>query len=206
VTGFDGYTVVLKYSPDSNIPVWEAGYSSDIYVPIDIAVDSYDNIYIIGWDFDANSFTVKYGSDGNFAWEEYYNMSPKEIELDSSNNVYVIGDPPWYTDPCDRGVTIVYGPNGDLVDVYEYYGPENNVYEMETIAIDSRDNVYIGGSVGDPNGLEDPNGFIDYNQDYALVKVKTFLCLPPLEGDCNQDCKVDLNDLKIIVDNWLKKY
>jgi hypothetical protein len=210
VTGFDfdiGIITLFKYSPDSNIPLWEAGYSGNVFLPLDIAVDKYDDIYIMGWDYyDINSFTVKYESDGNFVWDRCYIMYPKELVLDSSNNVYVTGNPSIFVDPCDRGVTIVYNTNGDLIEIYDYYGPENNVYEMETIAIDSRDNVYIGGSVGDPNGLEDPNSFIDYNQDYVLVKVKTFLCLPPLKGDCNQDCKVDWYDLEIIVDNWLNQY
>jgi hypothetical protein len=60
------------------------------------------------------------------------------------------------------------------------------------LAVDSSDNVYVTG-----------NSWNYDNPDLATVKYKQIYCTSPINGDLNNDCKVDLEDLAILVSHWL---
>ena len=70
---------------------------------------------------------------------------------------------------------------------------------MESTAIDSQGNIYVGGSVGDDGG------YVSDSQDYVLVKYEQIYCSEEFQGDLNQNCIVDYNDLVIITNDWLKE-
>ena len=48
-------------------------------------------------------------------------------------------------------------------------------------------------------------GWISDSQDYALVKYEQIKCSEKLQGDFDQNCIVDYNDLVVITSDWLKE-
>jgi hypothetical protein len=96
---FDAF--VLSYSQSANDITWQkklAASGSDSFQGI--AVDSSDNLYLAG--FTGTGFTrglvAKYNSSGTLQWQRKITQAGSEgtnffeVALDSSNNVYVLGD------------------------------------------------------------------------------------------------------------------
>lgn len=176
---FDPYTKVItvKHSPSSNIPLWTTEYYEPDTTcwPEAIVADSNGNIYICGCaDYSGNRdfITIKYEPNGTESWVDRYDWAvydnTKDIEVDSDGNIYVTGDTCCSEGLEDSFTTLKYNSEGDIVWKAQYYGPGSGriVYEMESTAIDSKNNVYVGGSVGDDGG------WIPDSQDYVLVKYK----------------------------------
>ncbi|MHC4158659.1 MAG: SBBP repeat-containing protein [Planctomycetota bacterium] len=142
-TGSD-YTT-LKYSPDSNQPVWIARYdgpANDADSAFAIAVDSNDNIYVTGRSTvsgtDIGYTTIKYSPDSNEAvWLARYKStysvydSQNDIAVDSNKNIYVTGYS-YDSGTKDDCITLKYSPDytctplviGDInhdceVDIYD---------------------------------------------------------------------------------------
>jgi uncharacterized delta-60 repeat protein len=157
-TGRDYATI--KYSPDSNQPIWVARYdgpgngNDSGYA---IAIDSEDNIYVTGesrrsgisirYDY----ATIKYSPDSNqLLWVARYEGSANSsnaavsIAIDSSDNIYVTGTRSLSLDERDWA-TIKYSPDGNELWVATYDGPGHGVDFAEAIAIDSSDNIYVTG-------------------------------------------------------------
>jgi uncharacterized delta-60 repeat protein len=202
-TGAD-YTTI-KYSPDSNQPVWVARYNGpgnwydDAY---DIAIDSNDNIYVTGqsWgsDTEYDFATIKYSPDSNQpVWVARHNgqgglESETTISVDSQDNIYVTG----YSDASETTHTIKYSPDSNLpVWVAIYNGPSNEQHWAEAIAVDSNDNIYVTGlSFG--SVISTGYGTIKYSPDYT--------CTQQITGDFDLDCDVDIYDLEIFCQSWLE--
>jgi uncharacterized delta-60 repeat protein len=196
-TGYYDYTTI-KYSPDSNQPVWVARYDgpdSDDDTAWAIAVDSKDNIYVTGASMlEAASYnddyaTIKYSPDSNLpVWVARYNPANDQdaataIAVDSSDNIYVTGYP-LYPATNNDYATIKYSPDSNHpVWVHRYNGPGNSVDAAHCIAIDSNDNIYVtGNSAG--SGTFDDYATIKYSVDHT--------CTPPIIGDFNHNCTVDI--------------
>jgi uncharacterized delta-60 repeat protein len=183
VTGVGGHNVdsnangdylTIKYSSDSNQPVWIARYngpSDDTDVAQAIAVDSNDNIYVTGYSYvpsGADYLTIKYSPDSNLpVWVARYN-GPGDREdrayavaTDSNDNIYVTGYSNKGSGTNYDYATVKYSPDSNLpVWVARYSGPGNNPDRAWAIAVDSNDNIYVtGDSTGSGTGL-----------DYATVK------------------------------------
>ena len=254
---YDYFTI--KYSGDSNEPVWMVGYNgpgSGNDEARAIATDSNNNIYVTGRSkgtvSDDDYATIKYDTDGNEIWVARYNGpgndydSASAIAIDSNDNIYVTGascasDGPWdyatikytpdsnipvwvarYNGPGDdedlaRAIaidsdsniyvtgesvgsgtyydyaTIKYDPNGNEIWVARYNGPGTSRSNAEAIAIDSNNNVYVTGY---SEGVAKDYATIRYSPDYT--------CTPQLDGDLNDDCKVDFFDVAILASNWLE--
>jgi len=210
-TGKNGNVVVtVKHSPSSDVPLWtkQYGVTDTQCWPEAIVTDANSNIYICGcaiysgnWDF----ITIKYEPNGTESWVDRYDWAAydctKDIEVDSDGNIYVTGDTAHSEGLEDSFTTLKYNSEGGIVWKAQYYGPGSGriVYEMESTAIDSKNNVYVGGSVGDDGG------WISDSQDYALVKYEQIKCSEKLQGDFDQNCIVDYNDLVVITSDWLKE-
>jgi len=74
-----------------------------------------------------------------------------------------------------------------------YNGPGNGDDSAKAIAIDSNNNVYVTGY---SEGVAKDYATIRYSPDYT--------CTPQLDGDLNDDCKVDFFDVAILASNWLE--
>ena len=171
-TGYDYATI--KYGPDSNEPVWVAGYngtgngSDGAY---DIAVDGLGNIYVTGWSIgDGTGYdyaTIKYGPDSNEPlWVARYNGPGNGSDLaygiavDDSCNVYVTGWSEGNGTGYDH-TTIKYGPDSnEPVWVARYNGPGNGSDGATAVVTDGLGNIYVTGASSGSGS----------NFDYATIK------------------------------------
>jgi uncharacterized delta-60 repeat protein len=197
----------VKYSPDSNQPVWVARYNGPENMrdsAIAIAVDSNDNIYVTGQSTGVGTgydyATIKYPTHSNQpVWVARYNgLSVWDdevyaIAIDSNNNIYVTG---WGVGPGSYDcTTIKYSPDSNQpVWVARYNGPGNGDDWSVAIAIDSNDNIYVTGA-----GV----GF-EHSLNYLTIKYSPDLtCNPQITGDFDLDCDVDIYDLEVFCQSWL---
>lgn len=200
--------LVIKHTPTSAEPLWIQEFAiPDTNCHVErSAVDKDGNIYICGvaeysnW----NALTIKYSSNGNLAWfdtygEGYYNC-PKDIQIDSKNNINVTANVN-KSDSEDCFTTLKYNPAGEIIWFGSYFTPDNetSVYEMEATAMDSQDNLYVGGSIGDSSG------WVSSSQDYVLIKYKQKWCSEEIIGDIDHNCTVDYDDLFAIANSWLEE-
>jgi hypothetical protein len=156
----------IKYDKDGN-ELWVKRYDgpeSENDLPVAIAIDSSDNVYVTGLSIGIGTAedyaTIKYDKDGNELWVKRYNDpadsydEATSIAIDSSDNVYVTGG------TAGDFATIKYDKDGNELWVKLYNGPANGPDVSVAIAIDSSDNVYI-------TGLSEA---IDTWADYATIK------------------------------------
>lgn len=105
-------------------------------------------------------------TSGQQLWVKRYNAPidggdwARASAIDSSNNVYVLGTSRANVFDFDFAL-VKYGPTGSQKWARRYNGPGNDFDNATAIAIDSNNNVYIGGSTGE---------FGSDNEDFALVK------------------------------------
>jgi uncharacterized delta-60 repeat protein len=201
-TGEDFATI--KYSPDSNQPVWVARYNgpgNSRDVVTDMALDSRNNIYITGPSLGSTTHddyaTIKYSPDSNQpVWMARYNGINNRndrswsIAVDSNDNIYVSGG--------SSGVgctTIRYSPDSNQpVSVISYTYLRNSPDSAQAIAVDSNDNIYITSY----------SYRSDTNRDYLIIKYPPdFACTPQVTGDFDHDCDVDIYDLEVFCQSWL---
>ncbi len=152
------------------------GYTSgsDFHTVTDAAIDSFDNVYILGviagtTDFDpgagtavhsnptgTDAFLAKYDRDGNYLWHRVFTGTgddfAQQLEVDQNNNVYVL---------LDAGNQIQLNPAGSSVTGYEsvlakysstgYYIWHKNFTggsskSLQSLAVNSGANrVFVGG-------------------------------------------------------------
>lgn len=90
---------IQKYDNTGN-SIWNRTRSGDSFGSYDegrdIAIDSQDNLYVIGTVNYGDMILLKYNKDGNYLWNQTYegSLSTKgnAITIDSSDNIYVAGD------------------------------------------------------------------------------------------------------------------
>jgi hypothetical protein len=131
-------------------------------------------------------------------WVKRYNGSGGDwrvsLAVDASGSVYVTGSSYSASTEYDYA-TIKYGPNGNLLWVKHYNGPIAQITNhTNSLTVDSFGNVYVTGySYG--NGI----------YDYATVKYsQQNYCTAAIDGDLNDDCKVDFKDFAILAEAWLE--
>lgn len=165
------------------------GYTSGskFHTVTDAAIDSFDNVYILGvisgtTDFDPGSgtavhsnpvgtdaFLAKYDRDGNYIWHRVFTGTgddwAEQLAVDHNNNVYVL---------LDAGNQVQLNPAGLSVTGYEsvlakyssagYYVWHKNFtgggtqQSLQSLAVDANANrVYVGGTFRE-NTLTTPSG------------------------------------------------
>jgi uncharacterized delta-60 repeat protein len=136
-TDSDGHDyATIKYTPDSNVPVWIARYNgprNDGDYATAIAIDSSDYIYVAGYSYGVGTLTdfatVKYDPNGNEIWVKRYDgpvsgdETMRAIAIDSLDNVYVTGESYGPSSGKDYA-TVKYSP--ELICTIEITGDFDN--------------------------------------------------------------------------------
>ncbi|MFW9940061.1 MAG: hypothetical protein ACFFFT_03410 [Candidatus Thorarchaeota archaeon] len=152
-------------------------YGSDLC--FGIALDSTENIYLVGSMHDftgiADICLVKFNSLGQYQWNRTwsggYQNEGYDIEIDSSDNIYITGYYWRELDDCDLCL-IKYNNIGD----YQW----NRTYDLSShdqgieIALDSTDNIYISGLISNSSILDSLLLFLKFNSDGNLIIDKTW--------------------------------
>jgi len=119
------------------------------YIGQDIAFDSNNCIYVVGYDYSPNNSIkfMKYNSSGVELWNkelEGFSSNNPMIKIDLNNNLYLAGY--YRNQTLDWNAAIFkFNSSGDLQwqKIYE----DDNVSSIHDIAIDSEDHIYIYGSL-----------------------------------------------------------
>lgn len=170
VTGFGlgsgtGFAyVTIKYNA-SGAEEWIARYNSsgnDSDRPAGIAVDSANNVYVIGNPATGEIATIKYDSSGNELWVARYGGSGNSraeataIIVDPSGNVFVGGT----SIVTGKSLYLIIKYNAEGIEQWAstYEGP-NGYDQLTAIAIDDSSNVY---ATGKSSSAESFSSIFDY--------------------------------------------
>ncbi|KKL76416.1 hypothetical protein LCGC14_2045110, partial [marine sediment metagenome] len=180
VNGESGnYCTTVKYDPNG-VELWVARDENIMALRENsaMAIDSSDNIYVIG--IDENNYPdpdkntlVKYGPDGSLIWEAKYGLASShydkvEMLLDSSENIYVVGDSYW------GGYTLVkFDPNG--TEIWRAESEPESWCQISAMTTDSSNNIYLGFEYGD-------YPIIKYDSSGNLLGTAKYEC--PDEWNC----------------------
>jgi len=158
--------VTLKYNASGELQ-WSQYYDGPLHSSDQaeaIAVDNTGNIYVIG---DSQTQTygditiIKYNSDGDQLWLEYYDDNSTDggydIEIGENGMIYAVG----YSN--SQMITLQYNPDGELQWVATYNGAEEGLDIGTKLVLDASSNVYITGYTKGVGGL-------GTNRDITTIK------------------------------------
>ncbi len=149
------FIAILKIDTSGEI-VWNIPYSGANRrncTPLDIALDSTGNIYVLGKVYtetsgsDDDYLILKYNSNGDLQWERIYDGSiggldiPVDMAVDPSGDVYVTG----YIAAGDayQCATVKLDTNGNWLWESRYFYISND--KPSALAVDAYGNAYITG-------------------------------------------------------------
>ncbi len=211
-----GWDIFLtKYSSDGTkqwtkqwgTSEWDYGWS--------VAVDSSDNIYVVGstsGDLDGNTnagfvndiFLTKYSSDGTKQWTKQWGTSENDygnsVAVDSSDNIYVTG----YTEGDLDGNTYAGGYGDIFLTKYSSDGTKQWTQQWGTskgdrgssVAVDSSDNIYVtGDTYGDLDGTTNAGSWDIFLTKYSSDGTKQWTQQwGTSEDDTGKSVAVDSSD------------
>jgi hypothetical protein len=150
-----------------------------------VIVDDEGHVYVTGstlgagTDYDVT--TIKYDTDGNQIWVQrfndpgtwqYMNDFARQILLDSSGNLYVIGTSDGFSTIQDY-LILKYGSDGTLLRVQTYNGPGDWMDRIQQAVLDSAGNLYIVG-LSHGSGSDWDYATIKYAPDGAQAWVRRY--------------------------------
>ncbi len=157
--GAGGVDMVLVKYDSSGIQLWNRTWGGSAILNVDtgwgVEVDSLDNIYLVGV---SNNFgageediiLVKYDSSGvqlwNRTWGGALSDSGFGIALDSSNNIFIVGETFSFGAGEEDIILVKYDSSGVQLWNRTWGGALSD--SSYGIAIDSTDNIYLTGETG----------------------------------------------------------
>ncbi|MFX1310673.1 MAG: SBBP repeat-containing protein [Promethearchaeota archaeon] len=174
--------------------LWQSGFSGCNC--FDFVIDSFGNYYLVGTGSadGGDIYIVKFDSNRTYQWHDLwkgYSDFGRGIALDSLGYIYVVGR----TDESNHGtydcVLLKYNISGYL-EWERKWGDLNSNDKAESIAIDSKDNIYITGGT-DISGISSVDLFLlKYNSTGDLLGVNT---LGSVNGSYGFDITIDSEDM-----------
>ncbi|MEO0102192.1 MAG: T9SS type A sorting domain-containing protein [candidate division WOR-3 bacterium] len=178
-TGRDYLTI--KYNANLET-LWARRWVGDSFdFPSGIAVDNEGNVLVAGMSqrrgVNYDYLTVKYGTDGNFLWQQYYagsdsaNDSASAIITDNNGDIYVTG----YIshNGSEDFLTIKYNPNGETIWTRRYNRASEREDKGLLLNLDQSENIFVVGSTEAGNGFYDV-GMIKYNPNGDTLWLRNY--------------------------------
>lgn len=163
------YRIIFLQTDSSGITQWqrELNSASSTDQGIDIALDSSNNLYMVGLNGSGNAeniYLVKYDSAGNFVWQRTLTSSGsivdygRGISIDSSDNVYIIGySQDVATPPYVSTLFLAKYNSSGVIQWQRTITTSGSGLYGESIKVDSSNNIYI---VGVTNAGSNSNAFL----------------------------------------------
>lgn len=149
---WDDYTFyAFKYDENGNV-LWQNKYgtSYDRSEPFSVAVDSKDNIFLIGFasnNHDNDFYVVKVDKNGKVIWDKTYNKYKSDIAydavIDPEDNIYITGVTS-NSNINEEFYAIKIDNDGKLIWEKVYDKTSNDI--SRGITLDSENSIYIVGS------------------------------------------------------------
>ena len=143
----------LNVRVSSNEDTWSRRWNNRIEYGIDIAIDSQDDIYVVGMTTNSEDNSddiclLKYNENGDLIWDNIWNKETNEYEIpiaiDKSENVYIAGTK-WNLTTYNKDVFLIkYDSEGKIKWNQTWESP--NIEECCGLVIDSLNNGYIAGT------------------------------------------------------------
>jgi uncharacterized delta-60 repeat protein len=182
--------ILVKFDNSGNY-LWHRTWGgSEHEYNCDIAIDSFDNVYLAGstrsFGPDLDVFLAKYNNSGdlvyNITWSGIGNDYTSEVALDTSGNIFIAGD---MEGLAFEDVTIVKFNNSGDYQWHQSWGGDEFDF-VESLSLDSFNNIYVAGS------------FYSYGSETCIVKFNStghFQWYRTWDGNGNvQDLIIDSQD------------
>ena len=186
VTGLSYTTIAtIKYNANGDT-LWVRRYDDPEHSfshATSIIVDKAGNPIVsggIGIGNGVDYLTIKYNSNGDLLWASRYDDpknfddAPTSLAVDDSGNVYVTGPGEVSFNGSNDIATIKYDPNGILLWVRRYNGPDDGHDNAPSLAIDDSGYIYVAGYSFDLSSHYDfltmkynPNGDVVWIKKYV---------------------------------------
>lgn len=169
--GTGGCNMSLVKLNNSGMHQWNCTWGGIEYdTGLGVVIDSSDNIYVTGYthSFGAgleDMFLVKYNSSGvqqwNCTWGGIYSDTGHGVAIDSSHNIYITGNTRSYGAGKTDMYLVKFSNSG--IQLWNRTWGEFDYDNAYGIAIDSSDDIYIGGYTHSFGAGQDDMCLVKYN-------------------------------------------
>lgn len=162
---------LIKYDKDGD-ELWNKTWVGGRYLlgcP-DMALDSSDNIYFFGESVNGSYYLGKFDSLGNVFWNKTWSdgesLRTKAIDIDSNDNIYIVGRYDGYSSQAFR--LFRFNTSGNLI--WDQWRTLTDWYDaIYDVKCDSDGNIFIGGHTGDGDFM-----LVKYNNSGSKLWEKTY--------------------------------
>ncbi|MFX1487572.1 MAG: hypothetical protein ACFFBI_00370 [Promethearchaeota archaeon] len=179
--GLLGDIILLKFN-SSGVLLWNKTWGGgDTDLGYAISVDSDENVYFTGYtsSFEAETsdlLLVKSNKEGNIQWNitwgDTFPDEGRDLAIDSSNNIFVVGTTQNYGAGSNDFVLLKFNSSGNLIWNTTWGGSENEY--AYSIALNSKEYIYVVGYTTSFNGNDKDVAVIKFNETGNIEWFKTW--------------------------------